>query len=49
MADSRHNRRDESRFKNSYLLRLSYKTPMFADASQLNMKVVVYQQVTETF
>ncbi|SLM30037.1 hypothetical protein MTBBW1_2090001 [Desulfamplus magnetovallimortis] len=25
MADYRHNRRDESRFKNSHLLRLSYK------------------------
>ncbi|SLM31557.1 hypothetical protein MTBBW1_350048 [Desulfamplus magnetovallimortis] len=28
MADVRHNRRNESRFKNSYLLRLSYKTYM---------------------
>ncbi|SLM32583.1 hypothetical protein MTBBW1_760047 [Desulfamplus magnetovallimortis] len=25
MADSHHNRKDESRFKNSHLLRLSYK------------------------
>ncbi|SLM29510.1 hypothetical protein MTBBW1_1850012 [Desulfamplus magnetovallimortis] len=49
MADARHNRRDESRFKNSYLLRLSYKTPMFVDASQRNMKIVLYQQVKETF
>ncbi|SLM32753.1 hypothetical protein MTBBW1_80094 [Desulfamplus magnetovallimortis] len=31
MADSRHNRRDESRFKNSHLLRLSYKTQFIID------------------
>ncbi|SLM32509.1 hypothetical protein MTBBW1_750030 [Desulfamplus magnetovallimortis] len=28
---------------------LSYKTLMFADASQLNMKVVVYQHVMGKF
>ncbi|SLM32695.1 hypothetical protein MTBBW1_80033 [Desulfamplus magnetovallimortis] len=49
MANFCHNRRDESLYENSHLRGLSYKPPMFADASQLNMKVVVYQHIKETF
>ncbi|SLM29687.1 hypothetical protein MTBBW1_1940014 [Desulfamplus magnetovallimortis] len=41
MADSRHNRRDESRFKNSHLLRLSYKRTWRIAATIEEMKVVL--------
>ncbi|SLM33039.1 hypothetical protein MTBBW1_850027 [Desulfamplus magnetovallimortis] len=41
MADSRHNRRDESRFKNSHLLRLSYKRTWRIHAIIEEMKVVL--------
>ncbi|SLM29393.1 hypothetical protein MTBBW1_1790018 [Desulfamplus magnetovallimortis] len=40
MADVRHNRRNESRFKNSYLLRLSYKRPWQTHLPQRSMKVL---------
>ncbi|SLM28054.1 hypothetical protein MTBBW1_1230025 [Desulfamplus magnetovallimortis] len=46
MADVRHNRRNESRFKNSYLLRLSYKRRWRITATIEGMKVFICQRVT---
>ncbi|SLM27846.1 hypothetical protein MTBBW1_1150019 [Desulfamplus magnetovallimortis] len=44
MADARHNRRDESRFKNSYLLRLSYKILFPNDEQRLKEVLISMRQ-----
>ncbi|SLM32465.1 hypothetical protein MTBBW1_730018 [Desulfamplus magnetovallimortis] len=49
MADYRHNRRDESRFKNSQLLRLSYKRTWLMTATIEELKVFIKTPICGDF
>ncbi|SLM27989.1 hypothetical protein MTBBW1_1210029 [Desulfamplus magnetovallimortis] len=44
MADSRHNRKDESRFKNRLLPRLSYKRTWWVLVTIEEINIFVYPQ-----